>query len=236
MGNTESGDTLDLRHEMVSDQLMNRGILHSGILEAFNDIPRHLFVPHIAPDHAYEDQPLPIKSGQTISQPYVVALMLSYLDLRHSHHVLEIGSGSGYATAIMSKLCHHVTAMEVYGELLEDSWVVIKDLELPNIDLMHGSAWEHLKEGIVYDRIILWASPPRIPEHIFDSLKEGGILVAPEGKADQYVWICTKKDGNIIKKRKDPVRFVPLVQGSVQEIDRNMQGKRGERGKRGKDE
>jgi len=210
---------------MVSDQLMKRGILHPAILNAFKDIPRHLFVPHILPGDAYGDQPLPIKSGQTISQPYVVALMLSYLDLRPNHHVLEIGSGSGYATAIMSKLCHRVTAMEVYGELLEDSKAIIKQLELPNIDLIHGSAWEHLQEGIVYDRIILWASPPRIPEHIFDSLKEGGILIAPEGKAEQYVWICTKKDSDILRKRKDPVRFVPLVQGSVQEIDRNRQGK-----------
>ncbi|MBT3253962.1 MAG: protein-L-isoaspartate(D-aspartate) O-methyltransferase [Candidatus Marinimicrobia bacterium] len=227
MGITENEDTQDLRQEMVSNQLMRRGIVDPAILDAFKEIPRHLFVPHINPGDAYVDQPLPIKSGQTISQPYVVALMLGYLGLHQNYRVLEIGSGSGYATAIMSKLCQHVTAMEVYGELLEDSRTVINQMELLNIDLMHGSAWEHLKEGIVYDRIILWASPPRIPEHIFESLKEGGILVAPEGKADQYVWICTKKDGHILRKRKDPVRFVPLVHGSVHEIDRNMQGKRG---------
>ncbi|NQV42010.1 MAG: protein-L-isoaspartate(D-aspartate) O-methyltransferase [Candidatus Marinimicrobia bacterium] len=225
MGNLEIGDTKALRQEMVSDQLVRRGIKQSAILEAFNEIPRHLFVPHILPHEAYSDQPLPIKSGQTISQPYVVSLMLSYLDLHPAHHLLEIGSGSGYATAVMSKLCHHVTGIEVYEELLNDSINIIKQLGLLNIELKHASAWEHFSEGTVYDRIILWASPPRIPEHIFHNLKEGGILVAPEGKSEQYVWICTKIDGDIIKKRKDPVRFVPLVQGSVKEIDRNMRRK-----------
>jgi len=151
-----------------------------------------------------------------------VALMLSYLDIYPQHKVLEIGSGSGYATAIMSKICKHIYAIEVYQELIEDSLRVIQKLNISNVELNHSSAWEHFNEGMVYDRIILWASPPRIPEHIFDSLKEGGILVAPEGKSQQYVWICTKRDGNIIRKRKDPVRFVPLVQGSVHEIDRNM--------------
>ena len=225
MGNLEIGNTQSLRQEMVSDQLLRRGIQQPAILDAFSDTPRHLFVPHIPPDQAYYDQPLPIKSGQTISQPYIVALMLSYLDILPNHRILEIGSGSGYATVILSKLCHHVTAIEVYGELLDDSASIIKQLDLSNIDLKHESAWEHSEEEMVYDRIVLWASPPRIPEHLFDCLTEGGILVTPEGKSDQYVWICTKKDGNIIKKRKDPVRFVPLVQGSVQEIDRNMQKK-----------
>ncbi len=223
MSLNESGDTRDLRHEMVSTQLMKRGILQPAILEAFKEVPRHLFVPHIPPDHAYDDQPLPIKSGQTISQPYVVALMLSYLELQDNHSVLEIGSGSGYATVLMAKLCHHVTAMEVYGELLGHSQDIIDQLHLSNIDFIHASAWEHLKKGTVYDRIILWASPPKIPEHIFDNLKEGGILVAPEGKAEQYVWVYKKINGEITKIRKDPVRFVPLVKGSVKEIDRNSQ-------------
>jgi protein-L-isoaspartate(D-aspartate) O-methyltransferase len=222
MGYLENGETLRLRQEMVSEQLIRRGIHKSDILKAFSDIPRHLFVPHIPPNEAYEDRPLPIKSGQTISQPYIVALMLSYLDIRPNHQLLEIGSGSGYATAVTSRLCRHITAIEVYRDLLEDSISVTKELGLNNIDLKHASAWEHFNDGMVYDRIILWASPPRIPEHIFDSLKEEGILVAPEGKLDQYVWICTKKDGKIIRKREDPVRFVPLVQGSVQEIDRNI--------------
>jgi len=220
--NMETGNTLDLRLAMVSEQLIRRGIDHPAILDAFREIPRHLFVANVSPEQAYSDRPLPIKAGQTISQPYMVALMLTYLDIDPLHRVLEIGSGSGYATALMSKLCSRINAIEVYRELIDDSLEVIEKLDISNVRLNHSSAWEHFNEGMVYDRIILWASPPRIPEHLFDSLKEGGILVAPEGKSDQYVWICTKKDGDIIKNRRDPVRFVPLVQGSVYEIDRNM--------------
>ncbi|MCF7826681.1 MAG: protein-L-isoaspartate(D-aspartate) O-methyltransferase [Candidatus Marinimicrobia bacterium] len=215
----------DLRGQMVTDQLMRRGIHNPAILNAFREIPRHLFVSNHQPEDAYSDQPLPIKCGQTISQPYIVALMLSYLDIPRGAHILEIGSGSGYATALMSKMCSHICAIEVYHELIDDSLRVLSTLQISNFEMHHASAWEQLNGGIVYDRIILWASPPRIPEHLFEYLKEGGILVAPEGKSEQYVWICTKKDGKMIKQRKDPVRFVPLVQGSIQEIDRKVGGK-----------
>jgi len=224
MKNMEIGNSLDLRLEMVNNQLKSRGIHHSAILDVFREIPRHLFVSKVSPLEAYSDRPLPIKAGQTISQPYIVALMLSYLEIHPTHAILEIGSGSGYATALMSKLCRHVSAIEVYQELIDDSLEVINQLEITNVDFQHSSAWEQFDKQIVYDRIILWASPPRIPEHIFDNLNEGGILVAPEGKSEQYVWICKKKDGEITKRRRDPVRFVPLVQGSVHEIDRNMRG------------
>lgn len=215
----------DLRLRMVTDQLVSRGIHNPAILDAFRDIPRHLFVSHYQHEAAYSDQPLPIKCGQTISQPYIVALMLDYLDIPLNAHILEIGSGSGYATALMSKMCRHICAIEVYQDLIDDSLRVLRALQITNFEMHHGSAWEQLNGGIVYDRIILWASPPRIPEHLFEYLKEGGILVAPEGKSEQYVWICTKKDGKMIKHRKDPVRFVPLVQGSIQEIDQNLGGK-----------
>ena len=224
MKNMEIGNSLDLRLEMVTDQLKRRGIHHTAILDVFREIPRHLFVSKVPPLEAYSDQPLPIKAGQTISQPYIVALMLSYLDIHPKHTILEIGSGSGYATALMSKLCRHVSAIEVYQELIDDSLVVLNQLEITNVELQHSSAWEQFDKQIVYDRIILWASPPRIPEHIFDNLNEGGILVAPVGKSEQYVWICKKKDGEITKSRRDPVRFVPLVQGSVHEIDKNRRG------------
>ncbi len=217
----ENQATIDLRLSMVSDQLQRRGITGPTILSAFEEIPRHLFVSNVSLEEAYSDQPLPIKAGQTISQPYIVALMLEYLDIRSQHKILEIGSGSGYATALISRMCNFVNSIEVYQELIDESLGAIEQLGITNVKLNHGSAWEQFNHGLVYDRIIIWASPPRIPEHIFDNLIEGGILVAPEGKSEQYVWICTKKDGTIKRERKDPVRFVPLVQGSVQEIDRN---------------
>jgi len=220
----ETGESVLLRQEMVAEQLLRRGIDDTAILDAFSTTPRHLFVTKASVFDAYADRPLPIKSGQTISQPYIVALMIEYLNIQPSHAILEIGSGSGYATAVMSKLCRQLTAIEVYSELLKDSRLVLDRLGLLNVELHHGSAWEQFKTEEVYDRIILWASPPRIPDHLFDCLREGGILVAPEGKSDQFVWICKKQDGKIIRKRKDPVRFVPLVQGSVQEIDRKLRG------------
>lgn len=218
----ETQEAIELRLEMVEDQLIRRGIHETSILDAFKAIPRHIFVPQVSVMDAYTDQPLPIKAGQTISQPYIVAQMISYLDLRPEHRVLEIGSGSGYATAIMSKLCQRIHAIEVYQELIDDSHKVLTQLDLTNIDIVHQSAWEQFEANDVYDRIILWASPPRIPEHIFDKLGHNGIMVAPEGKTEQYVWIYKMNNGNLSRERKDPVRFVPLVQGSVNEIDFNQ--------------
>ncbi len=218
-------DSYDLRLEMIERQLQRRGINNPDIIQAFESIPRHLFIPDFPLAEAYSDQPLPIKAGQTISQPYVVALMLDYLDIHADHVVLEIGSGSGYATALLSLLCAKVDGVEVFGELVDQSRAVISQLELDNTTIQHRSAWEQIDPVNVYDRIILWASPPKIPTHLFLNLKEGGIMVAPEGKASQFVWIYKKELGNITKVRKDAVRFVPLLQGSMPEIDFNIGGK-----------
>lgn len=206
---------------MIWEQLRSRGLTDETILKAFHKIPRHLFIPHVSIEEAYEDHPVSIKSGQTISQPFIVALMIQYLDLKPEHRVLEIGSGSGYATAILSLLCKEVDALEVFSELIEDSREVIHQLDLTNISFLHQSAWEQINTDTVYDRVVLWASPPRVPAHLFDILSdEQGVLVSPEGKFDQYVNIYTKRSGKIKKNRRDAVRFVPLVQGTVSEIDR----------------
>ncbi len=211
--------SLELREDMVRTQLQRRGIDQSDILEAFMQVPRHCFIPDLPVDDAYSDRPQPIQAGQTISQPYMVALMLTYLELQKHHRVLEIGSGSGYATALLSRLSGHVDAVEVYKVLKDSSQVVLDQLGIENVRLTHQSAWEQSASDEVYDRIILWASPARIPEHLYGSLKEGGILVAPEGKSEQFVWVIKKQHGELNKIRKDAVRFVPLVQGSVEEID-----------------
>ncbi|MCF7807828.1 MAG: protein-L-isoaspartate O-methyltransferase [Candidatus Marinimicrobia bacterium] len=206
---------------MIWEQLESRGVTDAAILDAFEKIPRHLFIPHVSLEQAYGDYPIGIKAGQTISQPFIVALMIQYLDLTHQHQLLEIGSGSGYATALLSLLCKQVDALEVYSDLLEDSRKVIQSLDRDNVRFIHQSAWEHIDSNTVYDRIVLWASPPRVPAHLFDILSdEGGVLVSPEGKYDQYVNIYTKRSGKIQKNRRDAVRFVPLVQGTLDEIDR----------------
>lgn len=215
----DEGYSYNLRLDMVKEQLQRRGIRNADILEAFERIPRHLFVPHVDVDEAYGDYPIPIKAGQTISQPLMVAIMLQYLDVNPKHDVLEIGSGSGYATALLSRLAKHIDAIEVYTELLRDSEIALNRLGLKNIQLIHRSAWEQFEYQKVYDRIVLWASPPRIPDHLFECLGEGGVLVTPLGKAEQNVWIYTMRNGQLKKEKKDAVRFVPLVQGSTREID-----------------
>ncbi len=129
----DSSFAKELRNVMVEDQLKFRGIQHAGILDAFKTVPRHLFIPHVDLEAAYEDHPIPIQAGQTISQPYIVALMLMYLEPQKNHKVLEIGSGSGYATALLSKLCQHIDAVEVYGDLINASRQVIETLELSNV-------------------------------------------------------------------------------------------------------
>lgn len=214
-------DSLELRQEMVKNQIQNRGISDSEILRVFTEVPRHLFIPNVSLDDAYGDFPIPIKAGQTISQPFIVALMISYLDLNRGNEILEIGSGSGYATALMSKLCQHVDSLEVYEDLISDSRKILNQLELSNISITHRSAWEQMHPQKVYDRIILWACPPRIPQHLFDCLVDGGTVVTPEGKHDQYIWVYRKNNNQIKKERRDAVRFVPLVQGSAEEIDRH---------------
>lgn len=213
-----------MRYRMVSEQLEFRGIHDQRILNVFREIPRHLFVSNVPIHLAYGDTPLPISAGQTISQPYIVALMLVYLDLKKQHKVLEIGSGSGYATALLSKLCHHVDAVEVYQELIDGARQAVEKLSIENVSFIHRSAWEQIVETDGYDRIILWASPPRVPEHLLESLNLGGILVTPEGKNDQYVWIYKRQVGKIEKIKRDAVRFVPLVKGTVSEIDGIMRG------------
>lgn len=221
MGKEQSLDEYqDLRREMVVRQLQRRGITNKLILEQLDRIPRHLFVSAPQRVDAYSDQPLPISNGQTISQPFVVALMLEYLDLHPNDEVLEIGSGSGYATAILSGIAKHVHAIEVFSELIESAQTVLDSLQVDNVLLEHRSAWEQSQEKKVYDRIVLWASPSRIPEYLFQHLKEGGILVSPEGKQDQYIWVMQKRGGRLTKEKKDSVRFVPLVQGTTEEIDR----------------
>ena len=205
--------------QMVAQQLSARGITDPRILKAFETTPRHYFLAVDYRIEAYSDQPLPIDQGQTISQPYVVALMLEYLSLSAEHRVLEIGGGSGYATALLAQLARSVHSLEVFSSLLDSARTVLNVLGFDNVNFEHGSAWEQRFPRKVYDRIILWASPPRIPEYLLSSLKSGGILVAPEGKYEQYIWIYHKLDGAIHKEKRDEVRFVPLVQGTTNEID-----------------
>lgn len=197
---------------MVADQLQARDIDDPGVLEAFMEIPRECFVPPERVHQAYEDCPLPIGLGQTISQPYIVALMVQELDVQPHHRVLDVGSGSGYQSAILARLAGHVYAAERLSELAERSLVTLGSLNFRNVTVatMDGSlGWP---EEAPFDRIICGAASPDVPQTWIDQLADGGRIVLPVGGHDVQTLIAVDKRGDRILRRKIcGVRFVKLI-------------------------
>lgn len=206
-------DRSDEISRMIETQLKRRGIQNSAILEAFQRVPRHLFVPRPHQPEAYGDFPLPIGSGQTISQPFVIALMLDYLNLTSEHEVLEVGTGSGYSTALLSTLVKWVDSIEFYQSLLDGVRERLNRMNIENVQLWHGNAWQGPPVKKMYDRIVVWASPNQVPENLVKALKPGGRMVVPVGKHDQRLYIVTQSKGKVQKDFVDWVRFVPLING-----------------------
>ena len=196
--------------EMIQYDLRGRGITHQRVLAAFNRIDRQHFMPDEQVDEAYADRPASIECGQTISQPFIVAQMLEYLQVDTSHRVLELGTGSGYSTALIAELAASVDSLDVFPELLKFAYANLNRQAVRGIRLFLGSGWSALPEQ-TYDRIVVWASPPRIPENLINALAIDGIMVIPVGKQDQYVQIVRKTDQGVSTERRDPVRFVPLI-------------------------
>ena len=193
---------------------MARGIRDRRVLRAFKRVDRALFVPPENRFEAYEDYPIPIGCGQTISQPFVVALMLVYLRVEPQHEVLEVGTGSGYSTALLSHLARRVDSIEFYAELYHDAEERLKRLGIHNVRLFHGDGWQGAPDGKQYDRIILWAAPPKLPDKLKSALRVNGILVAPVGKRFQDLWIVSRTGPDEFEVQyKDPVAFVPLIRG-----------------------
>lgn len=197
--------------KMIETQIIQRGIQDKKVIEVLKTIDRKLFIPHSSSNLAYDDTPLPIGFGQTISQPYIVALMTELLELNGNERVLEIGTGSGYQTAILSKLSKEVYTVERIVELLNTAKMVLEKMKLSNIKFFHANGYHGLPDFAPYDRIILTASPRKIPHTFINQLSEDGILVGPEGDFIQSLIKIKKKDGNIYKKEIIPVRFVPLI-------------------------
>lgn len=206
-------DRSDEISRMIETQLKRRGIGNPAILAAFQRIPRHMFVPGSHQAEAYGDFPLPIGSGQTISQPFVIALMLDYLKLIPEHEVLEVGTGSGYSTALLSILVKWVDSMEFYQSLLDGVQERLDQLKIENVRLWHGNAWQGPPVKKKYDRIVVWASPNQVPENLVKALKPGGRLVVPVGKHDQRLYVVTQSEDKVQKDFVDWVRFVPLING-----------------------
>jgi len=206
-------EQLDLENKkMIAKQIKGRGIRSARVLSAFADVPRHKFVPEKYVEEAYQDHPLPIGYGQTISQPYIVALMTSRLQLQGDEKVLEIGTGSGYQTALLAKLADHVVSIERIGILSKLAQDHLDALGITNVKLIVGDGSLGWKQGGPYDRIILTAGAPFVPEQLLEQVREGGFLMAPVGSRwRQMLEIWKKKDDAFEKKEILPVVFVPLI-------------------------
>lgn len=201
-----------LRVWMVETQIIERGIKDKRVIEAMKKVPRHLFVPEEIMDDAYDDRALPIGYGQTISQPYIVALMTELLELKGDEKVLEIGTGSGYQAAILAEIVKEVHTIERIEALAQKAKERLEKLGYKNIKIYVKDGTEGLPEEAPFDRIIITAATPDIPLPLQEQLKEGGVIVAPVGERySQYMLKGVKKGGKLEKQYLIPVAFVPLI-------------------------
>jgi len=200
------------RLDMVSRQIEARGVRDSDVLHALRVVERHRFVPSAYLSAAYGDHPLPIGDGQTISQPYIVALMTASLDLERNDRVLEVGTGSGYQAAILAELCDSVFSIEIFKSLYFNAGVLLDELGYRNIFLKHGDGYEGWQEHAPFDAIIVTCAPSHIPPALEEQLVEGGRMIIPTGNEySQELVLLKKKKGKLIREEIIPVRFVPMI-------------------------
>ena len=202
-----------LRHEMVVTQLINRDIKNGNVLNAMKKIARHLFVDKNYQNEAYSDYPLPIIMGQTISQPYIVALMTQELELKSTDKVLEIGTGSGYQTAVLAEIANEVFTIETINELLIKAENILESLDYKNIHFKNSDGYKGWPEEAPFDKIIVTAAPKEIPDLLTDQLKNKGIMLIPiglPGRTQSLIKIM-KSDNHLVKEEICSVAFVPLI-------------------------
>jgi protein-L-isoaspartate(D-aspartate) O-methyltransferase len=201
-------------------ELRGEGITEIKVLNVIENLPRERFVPEAFREHAWDNTSLPIRQGQTISQPYVVALMTQALNLNDRCKVLEIGTGSGYQTAVLSKLARRVYTVERFRSLLKEAERMFADLGLKNVTAKVGDGWKGWPEQAPFDRIIVTAAPPEVPEALKTQLADSGIMVVPVGRegGDQHLLRITRKGDAFTTDTLIPVRFVPLVAGVAKEV------------------
>lgn len=201
------------RKAMVENQIKSRGIKDPRILDAMLKVKRHRFVPPHIRHSAYEDYPLPIGEGQTISQPYIVALMSELLAPKSTERILEIGTGSGYQTAILAELAGEVYTIEILEPLARQSERLLKELNYKNIKVKIGDGFLGWPESFPYDGIIVTCAPEKIPPPLLEQLAEGGRLVIPVGRYWQDLKLVRKIKNRIKEEDVIPVRFVPMLRG-----------------------
>jgi protein-L-isoaspartate(D-aspartate) O-methyltransferase len=211
----DTAATRTARERMVSEQIERRGVDRADVLEAMRSVPRHLFVPPELADRAYNDYPLPIGSGQTISQPYIVALMTDLLDTDDSAHVLEIGTGSGYQAAVLSILCEEVYTMEIKEELFGEASARLERLGYGNVRTQHGDGYYGWEEASPFDGIMITAAVDHIPPPLLEQLRDGARMVLPLGDPyglqGQALVVVTRVGEQYIVRQILGVRFVPMT-------------------------
>lgn len=205
------------RERMVRDQIEARGVTDPVTLAAVRAVPRHAFVPPVYLSQAYDDHPLPIGYGQTISQPYIVGLMTEMLELKGDERVLEIGTGSGYQAAVLAQILREVYTVEIVPELAQAASARLDALGYTNVFVTQGDGYYGWTEHAPYDAIIVTAAPDHLPQPLVAQLKEGGRLVIPIGPVGGYqvLWKFVKKNGEVTAYRMLDVAFVPLVRGGA---------------------
>jgi protein-L-isoaspartate(D-aspartate) O-methyltransferase len=212
----EPHDFARLREIMVQRQIMARGVEDPDVIKAMLKVPRHLFVPEAGRAYSYEDYPLPIGEGQTISQPYIVAYMTEALDLRPGDRVLEIGTGSGYQAAILGEMVKEVYTIEIVAELGKRARQTLSNLGYKNIHVKIGDGYKGWPDKAPFDAVVVTCAPEKVPRALIEQLKEGGRMIIPVGRTGgvQKLVRAVKKGG--IFKTEDVmyVRFVPMVKGN----------------------
>lgn len=206
------------RERMVKAQIQARGINDQRVLGAMRKVPRHLFVPEALRPDAYEDYPLPIGEGQTISQPYIVARMTELMQLKGGEKVLEIGTGSGYQAAVLALLAKEVYSIEIVQPLAKSAEKRLKDLHYDNIIVKFGDGYLGWTEFAPFDAIIITCAPSYLPDSLVRQLKDEGRIVAPMGEETetQILTVFQKKGDKLLKTEHEPVRFVPMT-GEIEE-------------------
>lgn len=208
-----SQNYLRMRQNMVRNQIENRGVTHQPTLHAMRAVERHLFVPRGFTNRAYDDGPLPIGYGQTISQPFMVAYMTSIIDPKSDYKVLEIGCGSGYQAAVLAEIVNHVYTIEIVPELGLHSKKLLEDIGYKNITVKIADGFHGWQEHAPFDAIVVTAAAEFIPPPLIAQLKEGGKMIIPVGSPFlvQNLILVEKKDGKITTRNLMPVRFVPFT-------------------------
>jgi protein-L-isoaspartate(D-aspartate) O-methyltransferase len=205
-------DWSEARARMVQTQLQSRDIRDPRVLDAMTRVERHRFIPEEVRAEAYGDHPVPIGEGQTISQPYIVAFMTQALAIEPQHRVLEIGTGSGYQAAILAELAKEVYTIEIVPTLGERARATLEELGYRNVHVRIGNGYLGWPEHAPFDRIMVTAAPPEIPQALVDQLRDGGRMAIPVGRDDQELRILERSGSGVKTLQTLPVRFVPMVE------------------------